>query len=165
MKHLLNNLSKEEKNRILEQYTGVINVVTENFLKLVNVKSGDVKPLVNEDFLDMFKSWSITDQIEYKGYIIPIYERGNEKLLGHPRPENEDIPYIEKLIAYDFNKLPHLKKSIDAMVDNPGVTDFNFDYVQSQEDPMDQSGTPVPSIFPKKDKLIKNPKFKGYNIS
>ena len=165
MKHLLNDLTEQEKKSIREQYTGKMNVVTENFLKLINTKSGDVKPLVNEDFFDIFKSWNITNQIEYNGYIIPVYRRGNEKLLGHPRPENEDIPYMEKLIAYNFDKLPQLKKSIDAMVENPGATDFSHDYVQSQQDPMDQSGTPVPSIFPKKDKIIKNPKFKGYNIS
>ena len=48
MKHLLNNLSEEEKNAIREQHTGGMKVVTENFKKLINAKSGDVKPLVNE---------------------------------------------------------------------------------------------------------------------
>ena len=49
MKHLLNDLTEEEKNSIREQHTGGMNVVTENFSKLINTKSGDVKPLVNED--------------------------------------------------------------------------------------------------------------------
>jgi len=48
MKHLLNNLSSEEKNSIREQHAGGIKVMTENFSKLINAKSGDVKPLVNE---------------------------------------------------------------------------------------------------------------------
>ena len=48
MKHLLNNLTEEEKNSIREQHTGGMNVVTENFSKLINTKSGSVKPLVNE---------------------------------------------------------------------------------------------------------------------
>ena len=48
MKHILNNLSVEEKNSILEQHTGGMKVITENFSKLLNSKLGDVKPLVNE---------------------------------------------------------------------------------------------------------------------
>ena len=49
MKHLLNNLTEQEKNSIREQHTGGMNVVTENFSKLINAKSGDVKPLIKED--------------------------------------------------------------------------------------------------------------------
>ena len=49
MKHLLNNLTEKEKSSIREQHTGGMNVVTENFSRLINTKSGDVKPLVNED--------------------------------------------------------------------------------------------------------------------
>ena len=48
MKHLLNNLSEEEKNSIREQHTGGMKVMTENFSKLLNSKLGDSKPLVNE---------------------------------------------------------------------------------------------------------------------
>jgi hypothetical protein len=48
MKHLLNDLTEQEKNSIREQHTGGMKVVTENFSKLINAKSGNVKPLVNE---------------------------------------------------------------------------------------------------------------------
>lgn len=48
MKHILNNLSEEEKNAIREQHTGGMKVMTENFTKLTNSKLGDAKPLVNE---------------------------------------------------------------------------------------------------------------------
>lgn len=48
MKHILNNLSEEEKNSIREQHTGGMKVMTESFSKLINSKLGDVKPLVNE---------------------------------------------------------------------------------------------------------------------
>lgn len=48
MKHLLNNLSEEEKNSIREQHTGKMKIVTENFKKLLNSKLGDSKPLVSE---------------------------------------------------------------------------------------------------------------------
>lgn len=43
MKHLLNNLSEEEKNSIREQHEGGRKIVIENFRKLIETKSGDVK--------------------------------------------------------------------------------------------------------------------------
>lgn len=49
MKHILNNLTEEEKNTIREQHTGGMKVMNENFSKLVNTKLGDVKPMVNEE--------------------------------------------------------------------------------------------------------------------
>jgi hypothetical protein len=48
MKHILNNLSEEEKNSIREQHTGGMKVMTESFSKLVNSKLGDSKPLVSD---------------------------------------------------------------------------------------------------------------------
>lgn len=49
MKHLLNYLTEEEKNSIRNQHTDSIKVMTENFSKLVNTKSGDVKLYLSED--------------------------------------------------------------------------------------------------------------------
>lgn len=48
MKHILNNLTEQEKNTIREQHTGGMKVMTENFSKLINSKLGDSKPLVSE---------------------------------------------------------------------------------------------------------------------
>ena len=48
MKHILNNLSDEEKNNIRNQHTGGMKVMTESFSRLLNSKLGDSKPLVNE---------------------------------------------------------------------------------------------------------------------
>ena len=48
MKHILNDLSEQEKNAIREQHTGGMKVMTENFNKLLNSKLGDAKPLVSE---------------------------------------------------------------------------------------------------------------------
>ena len=48
MKHILNDLSEQEKNSIREQHTGGMKVMTESFSKLINSKLGDVKPLVSE---------------------------------------------------------------------------------------------------------------------
>lgn len=44
MKHLLNNISEEEKNRIREQHEGGMKVAIENFKTLVETKSGEFKP-------------------------------------------------------------------------------------------------------------------------
>lgn len=49
MKHILNNLSEEEKKAIREQHTGGMKVITENFKKLLNSKLGDSKPFVGKD--------------------------------------------------------------------------------------------------------------------
>jgi hypothetical protein len=48
MKHILNDLTEQEKNAIREQHTGGMKVMTENFSKLLNSKLGDSKPLVSE---------------------------------------------------------------------------------------------------------------------
>ena len=48
MKHILNDLSEQEKNSIREQHTGGMNVMTENFSRLLYSKLGDAKPLVSE---------------------------------------------------------------------------------------------------------------------
>ena len=49
MRHILNNLTEEEKNSIREQHTGGMKVMTENFSKLLNSKLGDSKPIVKEE--------------------------------------------------------------------------------------------------------------------
>jgi hypothetical protein len=46
MKHILNDISQEEKASILEKYNGELKVSVENFKKLLENKLGSVKPLV-----------------------------------------------------------------------------------------------------------------------
>jgi hypothetical protein len=48
MKHLLNDMSSEEKNNIREQHTGGKQIDTSRFKTLSESKSGDVKPILNE---------------------------------------------------------------------------------------------------------------------
>lgn len=50
MKHILNDLTEIEKNSIREQHTGGMKVITDNFSKLINSKSGEVKTIVTEQF-------------------------------------------------------------------------------------------------------------------
>jgi len=48
MKHILNDISQEEKNRILEQHSGGKNIDTTKFKRLLESKLGDAKPLISE---------------------------------------------------------------------------------------------------------------------
>ncbi len=48
MKHLLNDMSLEEKNSIREQHAGGIQIDTTKFKTLLETKLGDAKPLVIE---------------------------------------------------------------------------------------------------------------------
>ncbi len=48
MKHLLNNISEEEKNRIREQHEGGMNLSIDNFKTLVETKLGDAKQYLTE---------------------------------------------------------------------------------------------------------------------
>lgn len=54
MKHLLNNLSEEEKNAIRRQHKDVIEINTSRFHKLLEAKLGDSKPLLSEQKQKMF---------------------------------------------------------------------------------------------------------------
>lgn len=84
MKHILNNLSNEEKNSIREQHTGGMKVMTENFSKLLNSKLGDSKPLVNEQ--------ESMDDYTYSYYTIIDMSRNNAMM------EEGDLDEIEKYI-------------------------------------------------------------------
>jgi hypothetical protein len=49
MKHLLNEMSEDEKNSIRSQHTDSISINTEKFKKLVENKLGNSKPLISEE--------------------------------------------------------------------------------------------------------------------
>ena len=53
MKHLLNNLSEEEKNKIREQHTGGMKVDTKNFTKLLKSKLGNSKPITEQSEINI----------------------------------------------------------------------------------------------------------------
>jgi hypothetical protein len=48
MKHILNNLTEQEKKAIREQHTGGMKVSTDKFNHLLESKLGDVKPILSE---------------------------------------------------------------------------------------------------------------------
>ena len=82
MKHLLNNISEEEKNRIREQHTGGMRIATDKFKMLVETKQGDVKPYLNEQPLEKSKT--------IKLQIFPVVETTGED--GSPRWEKGKEP-------------------------------------------------------------------------
>lgn len=56
MKHILNNISENEKNEILGHYNGQLKIDNSKFNKLVENKLGDVKPLLSEENTSKEKS-------------------------------------------------------------------------------------------------------------
>jgi hypothetical protein len=94
MKHILNNLSDEEKNSILEQHKGGMKVITENFSKLLNSKLGDAKPLVNEQAEDQN-----THRYD-KGEQSP----GIEKFLTNPNDETISNGLLNELRNDPYGK-------------------------------------------------------------
>ena len=90
MKHLLNNLSEEEKNSIREQHEGGMKINTDRFKKLMESKSGNVKPLISE-------------QME---------ESSNEELINQiikmDAEFNNDPVYVEYEKKYAINKLKNM---------------------------------------------------------
>jgi hypothetical protein len=87
MKHLLNDLSDEEKNNIREQHTGGKKIVIENFNKLVNTKLGDAKPFLNEDKNNPQEK----DPCESGQYVLPgqNYVVGESKVKEYMKSKNE----------------------------------------------------------------------------
>lgn len=88
MKHILNNISEEEKNAIREQHTGGMKLNTEKFKKLLETKQGEVKPYLNEspvqmqanqmaqDLLDQVKSGEATPDPSLKQGIVDCIKKG-----------------------------------------------------------------------------------------
>ena len=67
MKHLLNNLSEEEKNSIREQHEGGMKVNTENFKSLLESKLGNAKPLIIEQSTTQKNIQTITNKVATEG--------------------------------------------------------------------------------------------------
>ena len=71
MKHLLNNLSEEEKNSIREQHTGGMLVNNSRFNTLLENKLGNVKPLVeqfdDEDDYELEDDSRIKNKLKHPG--------------------------------------------------------------------------------------------------
>jgi predicted transcriptional regulator len=101
MKHLLNNLTEEEKNSIREQHTGGMNVVTENFSRLIKTKSGDVKPLINEE---EDEERNISDKVD--------------QIIKLPKVQNRLENIVDNLSEVD-------KENLKKVLDNLGIDEMS----------------------------------------
>ena len=111
MKHLLNNLTDQEKNAIREQHTGGMKVGTDKFSKLTNSKLGDSKPFVimEETSEGMFgKKDSKTDKLKKdindlisQKMAIPKSSGENGKFIHGEREKSveEILNGIERIIS------------------------------------------------------------------
>jgi hypothetical protein len=75
MKHLLNNLTEQEKSNILEQHKGGIKIWNKNFKHLCESKLGNVKPLLNEQSKQILFAGSTPNATEFNKY---VQEVGND---------------------------------------------------------------------------------------
>jgi hypothetical protein len=147
MKHILNNLSEEEKNAIREQHAGGMKVITENFSKLLNSKLGDSKPLVNEqvkkgpstDDLIMFLN-AVTRKINGFTYNPKGFNNSNAYVSNHPALEE----YKGKPLAFEnkyganifFDKSRNsirAQNSKGIVVFKPGDFDKVMDWLDSSK--------------------------------
>ena len=68
MKHILNDIAQEEKNRILEQHSGGMKIDTTKFKSLLESSLGNVKQLVKEEDTVPVTPSNKISKIEPKNY-------------------------------------------------------------------------------------------------
>lgn len=124
MKHLLNNLSEEEKNSIREQHEGGMKLDTSRFRTLLEGKSGNVKPLVEQDEpstedmpldpiedeleemvgVDYMSDELGEDSSDYRMYDLPeIHQSIEDEIEG--MSDDEAIEFLKETIEFCEDKL------------------------------------------------------------
>jgi hypothetical protein len=119
MKHLLNNLSEEEKNSIREQHEGGMKLDTSRFRTLLESKSGDVKPLVEQE--DDYPRINLRKHFDKERELNPDLMGDDEWELGS-NPFNCRRARPEDIIDY------HAKKNRfnDIFLSLPGSIKYGF---------------------------------------
>ena len=110
MKHLLNNISEEEKNRIREQHEGGMNLAIDNFNKLVETKSGDAKPYLNE------QNAQTSPRRTTRNLNVDEIDSLAEKIVG-----KLDDKLKDELFRLDVRNDNHKTLLVDYMLDLLGV--------------------------------------------
>ena len=115
MKHLMNDLSIEEKNRIREQHEGGMKIDTSKFKQLMESKLGNAKPLVSEqghtlsDFdYERMNSGEDMTYTPYKGGL----RKELEQLIHNSNSDNKEIIDILRSIADDMESSGKLKNDV-----------------------------------------------------
>jgi hypothetical protein len=129
MKHLLNNISEEEKNRIREQHTGGMKIAIDNFKKLVETKLGDAKPFINEANMETCEQCG--NELTEGGECMECGSMYEEEMMEQTRlllPDNLKIN-IRKLNGDTFFtiELDNKKVKADGDIVNVGGKDIDKD--------------------------------------
>jgi len=119
MKHILNEMSDEERNSIRSQHTGTLSVQTGKFKQLVENKLGNAKPLINEQFEsftafdgqedgpsteDMPLAPMDEDDSDYRMYDLPSIHQDIEDELME-MSDDEGREYLTEIIEFCEDKL------------------------------------------------------------
>ncbi len=123
MKHLLNNLTEEEKNTIREQHEGGMEVMNENFHKMVNKELGHVNLYEQELDPEVGTYSGCLNQFSKKSGLRNI-SRECKKLLDSEKLDKNTIEACKattiKGYGYSyrnghFDRLPHFHELIMCM--------------------------------------------------
>jgi len=119
MKHLLNNLSEEEKNRIREQHTGGMRVATDKFKMLVETKQGDVKPYLGEAAPEPV----IDDKPDFKiGF---LFDEGSSKI--DPQQRQDAVDKLVDVLGSGGGALNNIKLGISGLSPIKTIKKFHND--------------------------------------
>ena len=149
MKHILNDLSEQEKNSIREQHAkGGMKVMNENFSKLLNSKLGDVKPMVNEQSIINIGG-DETDPKKTDCRTNPYWKQLESKLLSMGFSKSERH-VVKKAGTINFGGYPNVDFYECRMTHISGVEvnypfyapDYTGDYYPELVD-VDVDGMPV----------------------
>lgn len=144
MKHLLNNLSENEKNSIREQHEGGMTIDTSRFKSLLENKLGNAKPLVeneeDEDFGFASHSGDFDgDDSEDEGYEgEPNQEIFNliDDECANLENDDECLTFLNMVIEYCEDKLYEMGQygGSDEEEDDLDLDLREFDDLEEDED-------------------------------
>jgi len=127
MKHLLNNLSEEEKNSIRGQHTGGMEVSNSRFNSLLENKLGNSKPLVEQ--FDDEDDYDFEDELEgdeNEPYIDLTDKEDDDIHLIHRKMSSDDDEELDEGTSWmndlnegdDYDYAPTLKEKIESAIRN-----------------------------------------------
>ena len=147
MKHLLNNISQEEKNSIREQHSGGKEIIIENFNQMINKKLGDVPTYLTEESEEVLKNYNALI-----GYVIGLSDAGGDsKSTEYTAALNELRMYYESL----RDGITPKPLSIEAKAAKKGVEERIVKLNDSQITQMEKNGGGKTRLYGNED-ILKN---------
>jgi LAS superfamily LD-carboxypeptidase LdcB len=129
MKHLLNNIPQEEKNRILEQHRGGMSIDTTRFKVILESTMGNVKPLISEDETKQEGEETKSD-VNLINDLEKIYNKKETfEKQQKPRPVEKGVELLQTALQFLKFSLP--KWGVDGKFGpetEKAVTDFQEKY-------------------------------------